>query len=206
MPKLGMQEIRRPQLIESTLLTIDEVGLQGATVAMISKRAGVSVGIISHYFNGKCGLLEATMRSVLKELAESIRQRLREVDSDDVEERIKAIVRGNLDPQQIDRKVVKTWLAFWAQAMHEPSLYRLQRVNEKRLLSQLRYELTRILPRPKAEIVAAGVAALIDGMWLRAALSSDGFNGEKAQEVISNYLSTYLSIDKKGGGVRSDER
>ena len=57
MPKLGMQPIRRRQLIQATLEAIDELGLADATIARIAKRAGVSTGIISHYFAGKDGLL-----------------------------------------------------------------------------------------------------------------------------------------------------
>ena len=59
MPKLGMQPIRRRQLIQATLETIDDVGLADATIARIAKRAGVSAGIISHYFGGKDGLLDS---------------------------------------------------------------------------------------------------------------------------------------------------
>ncbi|MFT7703502.1 UNVERIFIED_CONTAM: TetR family transcriptional regulator, partial [Salmonella enterica subsp. enterica serovar Typhimurium] len=50
MPKLGMQPIRRRQLIDATLDAINEVGMHDATIAQIARRAGVSTGIISHYF------------------------------------------------------------------------------------------------------------------------------------------------------------
>src|SRR5690554_7145605 len=63
LPKIGMQPIRRQQLIQATMAAIDEVGLADATVLRIARHAGVSAGIISHYFGGKDGLLEATMRS-----------------------------------------------------------------------------------------------------------------------------------------------
>ncbi len=199
MPKVGMPEIRRPQLINSTIAIIDEVGLQAATVAMISKRAGVSTGIISHYFGGKYGLLDATMRVILKQLSDGIRERLDNTDHEDIHGRIKAIVGGNFDSQQIDQKVVKTWLAFWAHSMHDPLLRRLQRVNEKRLLSHLKYELKRILPLGKAERVAAGIAALIDGVWLRGALSPDGIDSEQANNIINDYLDAYLPAQTKRG-------
>ncbi len=52
MPKLGMQSIRRRQLIDATLEAINEVGMHDATIAQIARRAGVSTGIISHYFSG----------------------------------------------------------------------------------------------------------------------------------------------------------
>lgn len=68
MPKLGMQSIRRRQLIDATLEAINEVGMHDATIAQIARRAGVSTGIISHYFRDKNGLLEATMRDITSQL------------------------------------------------------------------------------------------------------------------------------------------
>lgn len=69
MPKLGMQSIRRRQLIDATLEAINEVGMHDATIAQIARRAGVSTGIISHYFRDKNGLLEATMRDITSQSA-----------------------------------------------------------------------------------------------------------------------------------------
>jgi TetR/AcrR family transcriptional repressor of bet genes len=106
--------------------------------------------------------------------------------------RIKAIVGGNFDSRQLDSKVVKTWLAFWSQAMHHPNLFRLQRVNEQRLLSYLRLELKRVMEPERAQFVAQGIAALIDGIWLRGALTPGGINGELAQRIITDYLERQL--------------
>jgi TetR/AcrR family transcriptional repressor of bet genes len=72
MPKLGMQPIRRRQLIDATLDAINEVGMHDATIAQIARRAGVSTGIISHYFKDKNGLLEATMRDITGQLRRGV--------------------------------------------------------------------------------------------------------------------------------------
>jgi TetR/AcrR family transcriptional regulator, transcriptional repressor of bet genes len=53
MPKVGMQPIRRQQLIEATLTAVDQVGMADASIALIARLAGVSNGIISHYFRGQ---------------------------------------------------------------------------------------------------------------------------------------------------------
>lgn len=195
MPKVGMPEIRKPQLINATMEAINSVGLQKASVAIISGYAGVSPAIINHYFGGKNGLLEATMRSVLRQLSDGVKSRLQNIDPEDVVGRIKAIVGGNFDPRQLDPKVVKTWLAFWSLAMHEPSLYRLQRVNEKRLLSHLVLELKRVLPAERALFVAQSVAALIDGIWLRGALTPSGIDSDQAQRLITDYLEQQLPAE-----------
>lgn len=52
MPKVGMQPIRRSQLIHATLEAVDQVGMD-ASIALIARLAGVSNGIISHYFQDK---------------------------------------------------------------------------------------------------------------------------------------------------------
>jgi TetR/AcrR family transcriptional repressor of bet genes len=193
MPKVGMAEIRRPQLINATMEVIDQVGMQGASVALIGRAAEVSPGIINHYFGGKDGLLEATMRKVLRDLFLLVRQRVDAVPADNVFGRLEAIVSANFDKEQTQGKVAKTWLAFWAQAMHHPALFRLQRVNEKRLLTSLRIELKKILPRDEAVAVSLTVAALIDGFWLRGALQPEGVNAPLAQERIMDYLTLQLS-------------
>ncbi|HCP54370.1 MAG TPA: transcriptional regulator BetI, partial [Pseudomonas sp.] len=56
MPKVGMQPIRRSQLINATLKAVDQVGMSDASIAYIARLAGVSNGIISHYFQDKNGL------------------------------------------------------------------------------------------------------------------------------------------------------
>ncbi len=192
MPKVGMPAIRKPQLIDATIEAINAVGLQKASVVMISGYAGVSPAIINHYFGGKDGLLEETMRSILRQLSQAVQQRLAQCDKDDVIERIIAIVGGNFDSQQIDSKIVKTWLTFWSMAMHQPELFRLQRVNEKRLLSHLLLELKRILPAEKAKFVALSIAALIDGIWLRGAFSPNGIDRDLAQRIIMDYVEKQL--------------
>ncbi|MBV7296389.1 transcriptional regulator BetI [Enterovibrio paralichthyis] len=193
MPKVGMPEIRRPQLVAATMSAIDEVGLAGASVALISRKAGVSAGIINHYFGGKHGLLEETMRSVLRELSRGVQMRLNATHADDAKARIMAIVDGNFDPNQVNGKVTKTWLAFWSHAMHDPALFRLQRVNEKRLLSHLRIELKKLMPAEQAKFVAQGIAALVDGIWLRGALRPSGIDPQMAVATIEDYLERQLS-------------
>ncbi len=44
MPKVGMPEIRKPQLVKATMSVIDRVGLHAASISLISKEAGVSTG------------------------------------------------------------------------------------------------------------------------------------------------------------------
>lgn len=186
-----MQPIRRQQLIDATLATIDELGFADTTIIQIASRAGVSTGIISHYFQGKHGLVEATMRYLLQQLAQSIAMCLKEADHD-AEQRLKAIVRANFTAIQTEKPVIKTWLEFWAMSMHTPELQRLQKINHYRLHSNIKYEFEKKMPRDKAEYAAQGLAALIDGFWLRGALMTIPPNTELTMQICQNYIQQQL--------------
>jgi len=194
MPKVGMPKIRKPQLVQATMTVIDRVGLHAASISLISKEAGVSTGIINHYFGGKHGLLEETMREILRQLSETIAGRLRELPADAHKQRINAIIDGNFVGFQAENKVAKTWLAFWSYSMHDQQLKRLQRVNERRLLSHLLIELKALFAKEQAEVVAHGIASLIDGIWLRGTLNPDGIDAEKARTIINDYLDKQLTF------------
>lgn len=193
MPKVGMQPIRRRQLIDATLSTINEVGINDATIAQIARRAGVSTGIISHYFKDKNGLLEATMRDVTRQLREAVLSRLQPLRDAPAEERLHAIVDGNFDETQVHTAVMKAWLDFWSSSMHQPQLNRLERVSSRRLYSTLVVEFRRELPLEKARLAAHGLAALIDGLWLRAALSGKPFSPVIARTLTTQFIRQQLA-------------
>lgn len=192
MPKLGMREVRRAQLIDATLLTIDQAGLSGTTLASVAQRANISTGIVSHYFGDKDGLLEATMRHILRDLwAATTRRRI--AAKPQPRARLRAIVAANFDVSQVSGPVMKTWLAFWTESMHEPTLRRLQRVNTRRLYSNLCAEFAKELPRGAARRAASGLAAMIDGLWLRGALSGDPFDTRAALRLANDYIDMLLA-------------
>ena len=197
MPKVGMPDIRKPQLVKATMTVIDRVGLHAASIALISKEAGVSTGIINHYFGGKHGLLEETMREILRQLSNTITTQLKTLPVDAHQQRINAIVNGNFEGYQAENEVAKTWLAFWSYSMHNAQLKRLQRVNEKRLLSHLKIELKKMFNYQQADLVAHGIASLIDGIWLRGTLNPEGIDANKARTVINDYLEKQLSFYSK---------
>ncbi|UXY53453.1 transcriptional regulator BetI [Pseudomonas tohonis] len=193
MPKVGMQPIRRSQLINATLEAVDRVGMGDASIAYIARLAGVSNGIISHYFQDKNGLLEATMRHLMQALSTAVRERRAALGDDSARAHLRAIIDGNFDDSQVNGPAMKTWLAFWATSMHQPALRRLQRVNDHRLYSNLCCEFRRELPLEAARAAARGLAALIDGLWLRSALSGDAFNARQALQIAYDYLDLQLA-------------
>lgn len=193
MPKVGMQPIRRQQLIHATLEAVDQVGMGDASIALIARLAGVSNGIISHYFQDKNGLIAAAMRHLMSALSQSVATRRSALSDDSASAHIRAIIEGNFDASQVNGPAMKTWLAFWATSMHHPSLHRLQRINDHRLYSNLCCQFRRVLPMDEARNASRGLAALIDGLWLRGALSGDAFDTEQASRIACEYMDLQLA-------------
>src|SRR6185437_5117295 len=179
-----MQPIRRQQLIDATITSISRYGLAETTVQRISREAGVATGIIHHYFGGKDELLEATMRRLLQLLREDAIARLAAAPTH--EARLRAIIDSNFAASQFQGEVISAWLAFWAEVPHVARLARLQRLNARRLRSNLLHSLRALLPTPAAEETARGLVALIDGLWLHAALDGS-LDGEGARAIADRY-------------------
>ena len=189
MPKIGMQPIRRRQLIEAAIQSIGEVGFERTTVMRIGRIAGVAPSIIHHYFSGKNDLLEATMRELLEQFRAQVVRAL--ADAHTPFDRVEALIGANFADEQFKSTTVAAWLAFWAQAPHNPGLQRLQRINARRLRSNLRHALRALLPTEAVAQIAEGLAAMIDGLYLNCAL--DGHvDGSHARRVVRQFLACVL--------------
>lgn len=172
MPKTGTLPIRKQQLIDATLKSIELYGLQNTTIMTISRFAGMSSGIISHYFGGKQGLIEAAVRHLLELLKQGLLRRLREAGNVAPRDRLMMIVETNFSGFQQTSSATNAWLSFWARAIHDQALARLQAVNSKRLESNLMYSFRQLISDPEqARECTRMSAAMIDGIWLRTALT-----------------------------------
>ena len=194
MPKIGMEPIRRRQLIDATLEAIHEDGIADATIARISRRAGLSSGIVHHYFTCKEDLLFETLRKLLSDIRQAVGVRLAEADSPQA--RLDAIIDGNFASEQFTPQAVSAWLAFWAQVPHAPNLERLQRINSRRSLSNIRYALRQILADEDVDATAMALSALIDGLWVRCA-TGDGLDGASAGKIARDFVANILEGSRR---------
>lgn len=193
MPIVGVKDTRKQQLIEATMASIAELGMQNTTIVSISKRAGMSSGIISHYFGGKQGLIEAALRYLLEQLGKELRERMAKTDGSP-RQRLFCIVESNFSEFQRSALAAKTWLSFWSRSMHEPGLKRLQQINNARLYSNLRFSFAQVLPPQQATEASRQTAAMIDGFWLRSALSLDPMESfEAGERLIKQFVEQTLA-------------
>jgi len=82
---MGEGPSRRPAAVSSSEVTIDslaELGYVGTTLAQIASRAGVSPGLVAHYFGDKDGLLDASRSDRSRDaVSDHARSRLRQIST-----------------------------------------------------------------------------------------------------------------------------
>jgi TetR/AcrR family transcriptional repressor of bet genes len=189
-----MKSLRKQQLIDATLESVAQYGLQNTTIITISRIAGLSSGIISHYFGGKQGLIEATVKYLLEQLKVALLARVTQHPLKP-DERLNMIIEANFTPLQRSISATKTWLSFWAQSMHQPGLARLQNINSKRLYSNLLFSFRQVFDEDLAKTSAKQTAAMIDGFWLRSALSSTPEQAfMQAEQLCKNFIDDLLKL------------
>ena len=190
MPKLGMGPIRRKQLVEAAIAVIHEQGFANATVMRIAERAGMSAGLVHHYFHSKDDLLFATMRHLLAELRSDAVARLSNASGP--HQRIRAIIDACFGDEQFDEQVFSAWLALYGNARQSDRLRNILSIYHRRLRSSLVHELRRLVPEPEALRLAEGIGAMIDGLWLRYALTGKPNDPETPRALTRDYLAASL--------------
>lgn len=181
MPRLGMEPIRKAALIKAAIEAIGASSTLDVTVSQIARRAGVSSALAHHYFGSKEDILLAAMQHVLAQYSQAIAAALR--GRTDPEERLNVILEASFGPENFRREVIGAWLTFWVMARSVPKARRLLTIYERRLQSNLLVCL-RVLAGPRAQELAEATGALIDGVYLRTALSEAAPDGAAAVALI----------------------
>ena len=182
---------RRKELIEAALSIIAEHGAAETTVGRICDAAGVSRGLISHYFAGKEALLLETYRRLSQELAAETAKAVKGRDGDPVGS-LRALVEVSFRPPVFEESKMAAWLAFWSASRGNPALGALNR----ELYRGYRAGVTRLMAEAArtrgvaldAHGAATALTALIDGLWLEFALDAEAVGADRAEAVCLDYL------------------
>lgn len=181
-----ISEIRRRELRHAAYEVLQTEGMAGATIEKVAQKAGASKGIVLHYFKSKQQLFEHAMRHSNALLRDEVVRRMRLARTP--EDRLWAIIEGNFSTAFFTPAICHAWLTLCAEVPRDPQLARIQRVIHARMRSNLRTALTALLPPDQTESVTLGITTLIDGLWLRLGLRSDGISAPEALTQMADYL------------------
>lgn len=186
-------DVRRQSLIDACARTLATRGGHGASVRTICAEAGVSPGLLRHYFDGIDALIAETYRDTGARVAKALENAVAAAPPAP-RARLLAFVTASFRPPIADPNLLDTWLAFWGLIRTKPliaavhdEIYEANRARLETLLSACPGAPT------DTKLIAIALTALIDGLWLELSLGTAPFFPEEAETLAERWIDTLLA-------------
>jgi AcrR family transcriptional regulator len=189
---------RRKDLIAATLDSISDHGLEGATVRDIAARAGVTGGLIRHYFSGKDEMVQAAYREMLAGMTGTAVDAM-DGAGEDPRQRLHDFIVANVSPPIADPKALSLWAAFIGRVRSNDELARIHRENYQIFIGILEDLIKAVLAAHHHKSafgdvrhLAVAINGLIDGLWLENSLASDMFDEGRLSAIALDAVEAML--------------
>lgn len=187
-------DARRLSLIEACARVLAKDGTGGASVRAIAVAAGVSPGLVGHYFAGIDALVAATYAHVEAQVAHALDAAVATAGPDP-RARLDAFVSATFLPPVASGDLLATWIAFWSLvrsradiARQHDEQYAAARARLEALLDECG------LAKARRRRAAIAITALVDGLWLELCLSPQAFAAEEATAIARGALDSVLAM------------
>lgn len=183
------EERRREQLVSAALDVIANEGADRATARAIAERAGVTQGLIRHYFLSKDALTRTAYDTHMQRINEVSFAACDAAEKADPAMRLAVFVVATLLPEALTDTAFGLWTGFVQRVRRDPEMAKIHAANYLAYRDGLE-ALIAALPGPggrartTAELRARAIAcnAVIDGLWLEGSAWPQGFaDGELAR-------------------------
>jgi AcrR family transcriptional regulator len=191
------EERRREALIRAAQALVAEGGLTAATVRAIADRAGVTAGLIRHYFQSKEELTRAAYADLMDGMTAANLAAVPEAVTDPAA-RLACFVAASLRPPVLGATRVGLWAGFIHTVQADPDLLALHEAGYLRYRDRLQ-GLIAALPRPAdaARLRADAIAcnAVIDGLWLEGSVIPHAFAPQELPRIGLSAIGAILGAD-----------
>jgi TetR/AcrR family transcriptional repressor of bet genes len=119
-PKLGMGPIRREQICRAAAVVIAREGFAGTTMRMVAEEAGVSTGMLNHYFVNREDLLRQTLVFVSERAQARMRAAIADVPAGRA--RLTALLDSALSNDTEGTETWRVWINSYGEAVRLPEL------------------------------------------------------------------------------------
>lgn len=166
-PKQVDHRARRQQIAEALWRLTARDGLEGVSLRQVAAEAGISMGLVQHYFTTKDEMLRFALEAVSERAAERIGQRASELnDPDRPRSLVHALLVEMLPLDEERRLEAQVAFAFMARASVRPGIAERLRVDAVRLEEFLAEQIrsARVDQVLAPEVEAASLLAIVDGL------------------------------------------
>lgn len=198
------EEKRRVQLMQAALDLIAEGGPQAATVREIAARAGVTPGLIRHYFQSKEALTRAAYRHLMDGMTAQSAEKLHSSPAEP-RARLAAFIAASMRPPVLDAQAVALWAGFLHDINRDPDMREVHRVsylNYRDRLEALIAALPRLRSAEGLRHDAIACNALVDGLWIEGSTLTDTFAPDELTEIALRSCGAILGVDLQSAYLR----
>jgi AcrR family transcriptional regulator len=186
-------DTRREALIAACARCLAKYGAQGTSVRAICLEAGVSPGLLRHYFEGIDALIAETYRATGLRVADALHAAVNAVAAEDARGRVLAFVIASFREPIADPELLATWLAFWSLARTDPAIGKIH----DDIYADNRRDIERLItacPGAPADprLMAVALTALVDGLWLELSLGNAPFSADEAEALAEKWLDSFI--------------
>jgi TetR/AcrR family transcriptional regulator, transcriptional repressor of bet genes len=185
---------RREDLISACAGCLAKYGAQGTSVRAICMEAGVSPGLLRHYFDGIDALIAETYRATGALVSQALQAAVRAKPEDDPRGRLLAFVTASFREPIAAPELLATWLAFWSLSRTNAAIAQIH----DEIYADNRGDIERLIAAcPGApsdpRLTAVALTALVDGLWLELSLGRPPFTVAEAEEMAATWLDALLA-------------
>lgn len=208
MPKLGMGPIRREQICRAATQLIARHGFAGTTMRMVAEEAGVSTGMINHYFENREDLL---LHALLYVSERSLRRYGAAVaEQPPGVSRLEALLDSVLAEDEEARQTWWVWIAAYGEAVRLPSLRHAIAERLDAWFELVDYALEGIVadPEPAGQVRWSWrVDALLTGLASQALTSGVALGGRRIREEVVRMVLAGAALEAgRGAGLAESRR
>jgi DNA-binding transcriptional regulator YbjK len=189
-------DARRLSLVEACARVLARDGIAGASVRSIALEAGVSAGLVGHYFPGIDALVAATYVHTGARVDAALAAAVAEAGADP-QARLEAFVTASFAAPIADPELLATWIAFWSLVRSRPDIALLHDEQYGTFRGQLETLLADCaVPSVELRRTAIAIAALVDGLWLELCLSPQEITPGEATAIARSALVGLISTGR----------
>jgi TetR/AcrR family transcriptional repressor of bet genes len=184
---------RRQQLIDATIRCIAAHGLSATTMQLVTREAGLSLGIANLHFRSKENLLTETLRHVTREYNEGLLGILANDSPPSLAATLRQLLDFQLSRGVTQRQKMAVWFAYYGEAGARPVYQTICSASDRLAARKTEALFEAIISDGQyrdrdARQLATGYLALIDGLWLSLLVAPRDLNKARAKAVARAYL------------------
>lgn len=189
---------RRIALINATLRCIIKEGHAGLSLRKVCHEAGVSTGLVTHYFVGKEELLTEAYRYLTRNIYSQIDRSLEHADDPSALNKLRLFIDVSFRKPVLDEDYFMIWLVFWGLSKKNPDVEALRNEVNDRVIKTLEMLMTEVvdelnLSSINIRLTAIGLSALMDGLWVKWSLNPNDFSSDEAAKICQLWINALVA-------------